>query len=273
MRFSLMTPSNPLAAINVNGDSTRRGVTLQVPKDQVRACLPPGLELGPQNLTVIPGTHPVLLFFNDMFRLHWSMPTLVPSVTYHELHIGIPYTYLSTGPVTPGAPGPYYFMPRLHLDNWSAIFGGLVFWGFAKRRARFCVTVDSYTVTTPTGEPVASLKWEMPRLSLFQAVSTFEHFKPVQQAMSQTIISMAPASLGPYFTLTDFSMAWDSAELQPLHTAVEADGNYLPGYPGGRIPLSGWSVEDIRYSPLGSYELRASWQVSLPYPPPHSFRR
>jgi hypothetical protein len=268
----MMTPSNPFAAIHMSGDSTRRGVTLEVPKNRVRAFLPAGLELGDQNLTQTPGTHPVFLFFNDMFRLHLSVPTLIPSITYHELHVGIPFTYLSTGPVMPGAPGPYYFMPRLYLDNLLALFGGIVFFGLAKNMAGVSVTANSYTVASLTGHPVASLEWIMDTKNpFFKPTTDFPLFEPVRQALSQSIISRVPASVGPYFAISDFTMAWDSAAVRPLHTAVVGDPDYLPGYPGGRVPLSGWSTANIETSPLGSYELRSSWRLSLPYPPPRSF--
>jgi hypothetical protein len=272
--MNLMTRSNRLAAINLNGDYTRRLVTLEVPKDSVRAFLPPGLELGPQNLTVIPGTHPVFLFFNDIFRLQLSIPTLIPNMTYHELHIGIPYTYLSTGPVTTGAPGPYYFMQRLYLDNVLAIFGGIVFWGFAKEMARFCVTANSYTVTGLTGHRVASLTWA-PQEHGFLPVVEYTEFALIQQALEQTLVSQVPASVGPFFALSDFDLEWDApgAGLRPLlEPSLEGDWEYVPGNAGRRVPATGTPrVPDIL--PLGSWELRVPWRLSLPYPPPHSFRR
>jgi hypothetical protein len=90
--------------------------------------------------------------------------------------------------------------------------------------------------------------------------------------LSQPIISMVPASLGPFFILSDFDKNWDVAAVQPIQTGLEVDVEYVPGYGGGRYPVSGWSP-GIDESVLGSYELRAPWRLSIPYPPVFSFRR
>jgi hypothetical protein len=68
-----MTNANPLAAINLNGNGTMRGVTLALPTDRVRDFLPAGMDLGKQQVTPA-GTHPVILFFHDMFRAQMSIP-------------------------------------------------------------------------------------------------------------------------------------------------------------------------------------------------------
>ena len=64
------------------------------------------------------GRIPVIMGFHDMFRLHASVPSLLPSMTYHEHSVGIPYCYVTQGgAMTARTPGPYYFMPILLLDN------------------------------------------------------------------------------------------------------------------------------------------------------------
>src|ERR1700744_2253177 len=107
-----MTSSNPFAAVELIGNILIRGFTLALPDDRVRSFLPPGLELGPQDITP-DGTHPVLLMFNDNFRGHWSIPTLIPNMTYREHTIGVPFSYISSSSITPGSNGPYNFMPKL----------------------------------------------------------------------------------------------------------------------------------------------------------------
>src|SRR5262249_11656390 len=128
---SFTSTRNPFAVVNLNGNSTVRGVTLALPTERVRNFLPAGLELGPQDVTPR-GTHPVILLFQEMFRVQMSMPTVLPSLTYHEHIFSVPYCYLSSGSITPGYPGPYFFMPRLYLDSAEATAGGVLFWGFAK---------------------------------------------------------------------------------------------------------------------------------------------
>ncbi|HUI77146.1 MAG TPA: acetoacetate decarboxylase family protein [Bryobacteraceae bacterium] len=265
-----MTPPNPFAAINLNGDGTMRGVTLALPAGRVRDFLPAGLELGTQDVTP-PGTHPVILFFHDMFRAQMSIPTLLPNMTYHEHSVGVPFSYLSSGSLTPGNPGPYYFMPKLYLDNFLATLGGLLFWGFAKEMGSVTVTAERYTVTSLTGLRVTSLAWK-PEEADYRPIAEYGNFEPVRQMLSQPVIALAPASIGPFFILSDFDKAWDVATIRPLHTALEVDVEYVPGFAGGRYPADGWSP-GIDSSVLGSYVLRAPWRLSLPYPPLLSFRR
>jgi Acetoacetate decarboxylase (ADC) len=268
---NLMTPPNPFAAINLNGDGTMRGVTLALPNDRVRDFLPAGIDLGKQNVTPA-GTHPVILFFHDMFRAQISIPTLLPNMTYHEHSMGVPFSYITNSAIAPGIPGPYYFMPKLYLDNFWATLGGLVFWGFAKEMASVSVTAERYTVTSMTGQRLTSLAWKADEGVGHRPIAEYPHFEPVRQMLSQPIISMVPLAMGPFFILSDFDKAWDVATVRPLHTALEVDVEYVPGYAGGRYPMSDWSP-GIDSSVLGSYELRAPWRLSLPYPPLLSFRR
>lgn len=260
-----MTPPNPFGFINLNGDGTMRGVTLELPTDQVRDLLPAGLELGDQHVTR-KGTHPVVLFFHDMFRAQMSVPTLLPNMTYREHSIGIPFSYIAQGSLTPGKPGPYYFMPKLYLDNIAATVGGLLFWGFAKELALFELTAGRYEITSLAGKRQTSLTWQDDSSLVHKPVAQVPNFAPVQAMLTQPIISMVPAALGPFFILSDFDKDWSVATVKPMRTAVEVDVEYVPGYKAGRMPLTGYSP-GIDESVVGSYELRAPWKLSLPYPP------
>ena len=143
-----MTYQYPFTAVRLNGESLMRVVTLALPRDLVRLFLPAGLELGSQSLTPS-GTHPVMLFFNDNFRLEMSIPTLVPSLTYHEHYVGIPFTFLANSPSVASTSGPYFFMPKLHLDHLLAVLGGIIFWGFAKELTSITVRAHEYTGHQP----------------------------------------------------------------------------------------------------------------------------
>ncbi len=258
-----MNPSNPFAAINLHGDGTMRGVTVALPSEHVSDFLPAGMRLGEQSVSP-PGTHPVILFFHDMFRAQMSIPTLLPNMTYHEHSVGVPFTFISRDAPTPGKPGPYYFMPRLHLDNLFATVGGVLFWGFAKHMARFTVTSDTYSVTDDNDRPITTVSWEA--AGEHRPIREYANFEPVRQMLSQPIISQVPASLGPFFILSDFDKNWAVATVRPLRTAMDVFVEYVPGFSGGRYPETGLSP-GIDESVLGCYELRAPWRLSLPYPP------
>ncbi len=264
-----MLPSDPFSLINVNAESTMRGVTLALPSDRVRTLLPSGLELGAQDLTP-PGTHPVTLFFNDMIRVQANIPGIWPAQTYREHILGIPYTYLTKGSLMPGKPGPYYYMPKLYLDNLSAVAGGRLFWGFSKDMASFQVTGDRYSVYAQNGHRVTSLAWE-PAQENYRPVSEYPLFAPVRQMLSQPNISMLPLAYGPFFFRSDFDRDWDTATLCPQRTAVDVDVSYVTGYDSGRYPASGWTP-GVDESMLGSYVLRTYWRLSIPYLPFLSLR-
>lgn len=266
-----MNTSSPLTAMYVIGNSTMRGITCPIPNNVVREMLPPGLELGPQCVTKDPGTHPVMLFFNDIFRVHPSIPALLPPVSYHEFQIGIPYTYLSPGPALPGVNGPYYFMPRLCLDHWLPILWGISCWGFAKEMASIRVAQSRYQVTSPAGEPVALLDWRSGEVGSYGSIGDYKFFEPIWQILNQTLISRAPTPAGPFFALSDFEKNWDTATLAPLQFAIQLDADRRTGLLE-RLSFSDWSPS-IETSALGAYELRVPWQLSLPYPPLYADRR
>ena len=203
-----------------------------------------------------------------MFRAQMSIPTLLPNMTYHEHSVGVPFTFISRDALTPGKPGPYYFMPRLHLDNFFATLGGVLFWGFPKHMARFTVTADRYSVANDNDQPITTVSWEAAGELSPDPPST-RNFEPVRQMLSQPIISQVPASLGPFFILSDFDKNWDVATVRPLATTMDVFVEYVPGFAGGRYPAEGRSPGNRR---VRARFLRAARAVA-PEPPLPAARR
>jgi hypothetical protein len=98
-----------------------RCVTFAWPWPLARRLLPWGLDLLPQVITPW-GTHPVVLFFYDMFQAHMPAMPLLPSMTYHEHIVGVPFTGIT--PALGGPAGPFFFMPRILLDGVLPWLGG-----------------------------------------------------------------------------------------------------------------------------------------------------
>jgi hypothetical protein len=253
-----MNPFDPFDLLHLSGTGTLRYTTLALPTATVRNLLPHGLELGPQQLTP-PGTHPVLMGFHDMFRLHTTVPSWLPSMTYHEHSVGIPCCYLSSGAASACTPGPYFFMPAVLLDHVWATFGGLVFWGYAKQLAVISNAGGCYRVARPGGEPLLSLSYE--EAGEARAVAGYPHFEVHRQALSQTIISLMPLGMGPFFVVAGFPKDWAAATVTPLQTVTEVFTDYVIGLPSLRSPSTGRST-GIDASVIGSYELRAPWQLT-----------
>ena len=258
-----MNPFDPLNLFHLSGMGTMRNVTLTLPTATVRDLLPHGLELGPQTMTA-PGTHPVIMGFHDMFRLHTSFPSLVPSMTYHEHSVGIPYCYVTQGAITAATPGPYFFMPILYVDNVWAALGGKLFWGYAKELATFRAEPGQFNVTRSTGQAVLRMTYDSAGDA--KPIADYPSFELQRRAITQPLISMVPIGVGPCFVLAGFPKKWDVATLRPLHTVTEVLTNYVTGLSSGRYPSNG-SSPGIDASVTGAYELRAPFQIGSPYPP------
>jgi hypothetical protein len=258
-----MNPFDPFNALHLSGTGTLRYMTLVLPAHSVRDLLPYGLELAPQQMTPS-GTHPVLMGFHDMFRLHTTTPSLLPSMTYHEHSVGVPYCSVTAGS-TPYDPGPYFFMPAVFLDHLLATIGGLLFWGYAKQLASISNADGRYTVARVDGKPVLSVSYNA--LGVARPIAEYPQFELQRQALSQPIISMVPFSMGPFFVLAGFPKRWDVAMLTPLAAAIDVFTDYVLGLSSGRYPSTGRS-KGIDVSVTGAYELQAPWQLTSPHPLP-----
>lgn len=261
-----MQPVTPLSYINLVGGGIMRGANLELPAEVVRQLLPWGLELGEQHLTR-PGYHPVTLFFQEMLRAHMTVPTLLPDMTYHEQILGIPFTYVTRGYPGAGPLGPFFYMPNLYLDNFWATLGGRYLWGLAKQMANMNVTESTWAVLDGWGRRVIALDFEP--AGDFRPVTQYSHFehyfRPNTGIMTQPLVSMIPAGVGPFFVCSDFDKKWDEAVVRPLTSVVHIDQAFVPGLPCGTFPASGRSAS-IEQSPLGSFEVRTSWRMGLMYP-------
>jgi hypothetical protein len=258
-----MNPFDPFNVMALRGQGHMRNITLALPTALVSDLLPMGLALGAQTMTP-PGTHPVILGFHDMFKLHTTIPTLLPSLTYHEHSVGIPFCYVTLGSIGPTSPGPYYFMPTLLLDSALATLGGIVFWGYPKRLARVTVTGNKYAVAQSNGDPLVDVTWDI--TGPFLPAASYPNFAPQQAALSQPLLGLVPLSLGPFFVVADFPKDWTVATVRPLETVTEVYTDYVVGFGLARYPKSGKS-KGIDASVVGSYELHAPWSMSAPYPP------
>jgi hypothetical protein len=254
---------NPYSYISLNGTGTMRGVTLELPSERVRELLPNGLELREQHVTK-PGTHPVIVFFHDMFRAHMTIPSGLPNMTYHEHSLGVPYVDLAPSWFNPRRRGPFYFMPKLHLDNFFATLGGIIYWGYPKVMASVRVTDGEYVVTSSAGTTITSLRFRA--VGDERPLSAFPHFEPIREMLNQPMISMLPIAQGPFFIAANFDKQWEVATMRPLETTMTVDECYSPGLEAGPYPSQGVSP-GIDSTVLGSYELRAPWRLSLPYSP------
>lgn len=258
-----MQPMGPYANTRLLANCTARAVTLQLPTAQVEDLLPYGMVLGSQTMTPR-GTHPVTMWFYDMYQMHMNIPAPLPNMTYNEHVVGIPYVYTTSDFINPVPSGPFFYMPILLLNNLFAILGGRLFWGFEKYRAHIDTTDDFFLVRDErSGEPLVSLQYEP--VGPEGHATDFPLFGPMYELLQQPMITMLPMGLGPVFVCSDFARLWHAARVRPLRSVLKISRAYLPALPTGRFPKEGTSAS-ISSSTLGAFSLRMQYSISMAYP-------
>ncbi len=251
----------PLGNVELVGDGLIRAVTLEMPIETARSFLPYTLELAPQTMTK-PGTHPVVMFFQEMVRAHMTIPTLLPNMTYHEYVLAVPHTR-TTGAFGMGSSAHLQFMPKLLLSEWLPTLGGLFFWGFAKQMAHYKVTNTRVAISTYRGsDPLVTLDYHP--TGDYKPVSEYSHFGPLQEIMSEPLVSQLPAAMGPFLVCSNYDKIWSKAVLRPISTEITVHESFVPNLPTGIFPDEGRSITT---SALGAVEIKAPWKLSVLYPP------
>lgn len=249
---------NPYRTIKLVGQWSLLASTVPLPKDEVRAMLPRGLVLGDQDLTP-PGTHPVAFYFGFQGDAHMTFPRFFTK-SYREALVGIPFTYRRGLLRKKTCCGPFFYMPRLLLDSALMTFGGRFGWGFEKVMARFWTLPNSYSVSSLLGDhALTSLDYEA--AGEFRPALEVPTFAPQITLQDQPLIGQAPAGLGPFFECSNYNKIWSQAVVRPIKTVTRVTEPFVPGLRVGTFEAGG-----IDTSPLGSYELRAPWELTLPYP-------
>lgn len=254
---------DPYRTIKLIGHWTIRVANLVLPTRHVQAMLPWGLELGPQNLTE-PGTHLVRAYFGFPVHATMTFPPRIMTMDYCEQVLGVPYCVRTTSLYRGGARGPFYYMPRLWLNNAMAISGGLMWWGMEKRPALIEPTVEdargSYRVSKlgRGAERIIEATWDV--TGEYQPAAEVANFAPHREMMDQPLVMQGFASLGPLLVGSSFTMTWGAAKVRPITATVQVHESYVPGLPVGKFQSVG-----LDESPLGSFELDTPWELALPY--------
>lgn len=241
--------------VKLLGSWTIRVVTLVLSSQRVQAMLPAGLVLGPQDHTP-PGTHPVRLYFASPMAGRMTMwpPGVLGMDDYREHVIGIPFVHRCSSPLPGPWMGPFYFMPRILLDNWGSALGGNMFWAFEKELAQIDREPGFYRVRNLYDRrPLVDIGWQ-PN-GPWQPARSAPNFGPSIDIMDQPLV---------FRTLwtANFTMHWSTAMVRSIRSRLEVHEPYVPHMPPGRFDSSG-----LRGSINGSYELRISWATSMPYYP------
>ncbi|WP_146158207.1 hypothetical protein [Enhygromyxa salina] len=234
-----------------------------MPTHVVEDLLPHGMVLGPQEFTPT-GTHPITMWFYDMFQMHMNIPTPLPSMSYNEHVVGIPYVHTTRSLINPICSGPFFYMATLRLNSWLAIFGGRLFWGFEKNFGDITTSNGRFFVWDPSSHaPMVSLIYEP--TGPYWPVDEFPKFRHMYALLQQPLISMLPGGLGPVFVASEFARRWQTATIQPLRASMKIYQSYVTGLPTGTFPPTGMT-KSIEESAFGSFSLRMEYACGLIYP-------
>lgn len=250
-----------LQALVLEGVYSAYWVVWPMPRDNVRAMLPPGLKLGQQDIT-LESTHPVLLAFGQHRHARLTeFQFLFDNVTYLESSISIPFVQFAGEEQQKSSAENFLYIPRLYLNNYRAIFGGDLFWGFTKELGninpgnQFYQTyqVNSYIFD----KPITSLNFEV--MGNYGKTSDFSNFSIVQVMMNQPLIMKTILGFGPYVQ-ANYIWNFNEAIIRPIKAQVNIFQQYLPGLK----PDIKYSVEGIDRVELGAFQMVNPWVLQLP---------
>jgi len=230
-----------------------------LPVDQVRAMLPPDLELAEQQLTP-PSTHPVVFGFGRHEHVHFTHLEFLWNQGYLEQFTGVPFVRLKPGRGREPNRANFYFLPRLFLDKLTPVVGGVLWWGFPKRLSRISVDDRRYRVRSLLKQDDL-ISLDIASRSEPGRFGEFPYLAPIAETISQPLIGKTLADFGPWVGST-FDWRWHAAEIWSVDATIQIRQPYLPGLEPATYQLSG-----IGDAPLGAFGVRTNWELSLPYSP------
>jgi hypothetical protein len=230
-----------------------------MPEAQVKAMLRPDLELAPQQLTP-PSTHPVIFGFGRHSDVHLIHLERLWNQGYLEQFVGVPFTRLKAGLLRGPNQANFYFLPRLFLDRYIPVLGGVLWWGLPKRLSKVSTDDRRYQVRSLSGqEDIISL--DIMSRDDHGQYADFPHLAPIAEMISQPLLGKSLNEFGPWVGST-FDWRWPHAEIWSVEASMKISEPFLPGLKPAIYELPG-----IWDTPLGAFGVRTNWEYSLPYLP------
>ncbi len=244
----------PLHAVSAY---TAAMIPLELPGVLIDALLPPLLRRcdmdagrnGDRQPVLLPDTHPVLLPLAHNYQTRLAGFPIF-DMNYLEFSVVIPWVRRLDDPQ------PLTYIPILYLNAWMPILVGRLFYGFPKRHANISVREGHYRATLPAGTPLLSA--DLTATGTQHPPSTYPHFAPIRTMLGFPIMTQLFGCITVCST-----MRWELetvATVQPLHGTLELHETFLPGRPHLEFVVSG-----IDEAPMGAFELRTQWTLSMPH--------
>jgi hypothetical protein len=241
-----LTGPSPVGAVNSSGIYDNLIVAIAVDENIVKSALPLGTSLLPDGQTP-QGSHPVILTLGEQSNVRASNHPEV--YDYHEAIIGIPNVT-----VDGRGEGPVIYLPRLDLDNLTAVLVGL-FLGLPKHLKSITTSASQFTVSTLiTKSLLESAYWEP--TSDVKTPADFPYFNHVGALIQQPLLGVDAVG---GFIYTDFQWHLDQATLQGVRAQVNVP-HRLPG-----LPAYNYTIPGFESQAFGAGRLRVPWNLSGPF--------
>jgi hypothetical protein len=238
-------PASKASPFDFVGQMTAVVAILPVAQEAVRAMLPPGLDLAPQD--VMRGDrHPIVLILG---RQSGVRSRLLPfGADYLEFILALPFVERRED--RGGAAGPFCYPARLYLDRDLPTVAGRLLYAYDKRRAGIRITADSYRIADPIGgEPLLEAQYRI-------AGPAIEPSPIALTLLDQPVISQSRG--GWRYSVADLGL--DRAVLQPVELGLSIRRAFVPGLPVGDFRPHGLDGDHG-----AAFRIRTHWRLAGPW--------
>jgi len=151
-------------------------------------------------------------------------------------------------------PGPFLYMPRLHLNRvWPYILGKLI--GLEKVVSTVTPTDANYEVSSPAnGEVLFRAAFEP-----YGEIAGTDHFSKFTMFRNLLDLPLLSGFLGDILYVY-FDWGWDHAFLQPIRGRIECLADNIPAMPKGAFEFTG-----INDDAVGAFRLHIPWELVAPF--------
>jgi len=151
-------------------------------------------------------------------------------------------------------PGPFLFMPRLHLNRLYPTFLGLTV-GLAKTWSRVRPSDENYTVHERfTGRQLYRAEFEP-----YGEIGPPERFTNLGPLLKLLELPLVSRLLGDIL-YTYFDWGWDHSFVQPIRGHLECFSDEVPCMPRGRFEFAG-----IDQDASGAFRVHLPWELVAPF--------
>lgn len=242
----------PLTPFFARGEMTGVFFFYEMPRAEVQAMLPDGIDLGHCPMTR-PGYHPVGMSFCSYHNVRGSfVPGFLAMSPYGEATFAIPYTHTDAG-----KSAPLLFPRRLYVNNSAAIFAGKFFYAMPKSKAEIEVGNTHFTASDPDG---MSIDFRAQQHRDPVALSGHPAHGAISNLLDMTFVTRNKNGRMFY---NAFDLQLDRSYVAPVTCEVSVTDPSADGFPTTQMDVA--PLQDYRSMGLpGAFRIWCSWSMTNP---------